>query len=115
MAEELTINGVKVRAGEAREEARLIALPSGSRASIRKGYGRDLMRAQRAANGGDATAIVFGLIAELAEIDGRRIVYEDVLGMNLGDVFALQAEVLGENFQDPPQQVSQDSYISGSR
>lgn len=87
---------------EAASESRNVALPSGKTAAIRKGKGRDLMRAQRAvAANADPTAVVFALIAELARIDGAPIVYEDVLEMDLGDVLALQAEVTGANFQEP--------------
>ena len=66
-------------------------------------YSSDLMRAQRVAGASsDPTGVVFALIAELVEIDGARIVYEDLLAMDLNDVLALQAEVVGANFQDPP-------------
>ena len=41
------------------------------------------MRAQRAAAGGDASAVIFALIAELTRVDGRKIVYEEVLEMEL--------------------------------
>lgn len=118
--EEISVNGVKV-AGVAVEESggqevRTIALPSGRAATVRKGFGRDLMRAQRAAGASaDPSAVVFALIAELVEIEGARIVYEDVLAMELGDVLALQAEVAGENFELPPPAPSQDSSISGLR
>ena len=117
MAEDLTINGVRIgaRAGEFGDETRSFELPSGASAEVRKGTGRDLMRAQRATVGGDATAVVFALIAELSEIDGRRIVYEDVLAMDLADVIALQAEVVGENFPLPPPQASLASSDSDSR
>jgi hypothetical protein len=113
--EEITVNGVRVGADGQDEATRTVALPSGASASIRRGHGRDLMRAQRAAAGGEPTAVVFALIAELAEIDGRRIVYEDVLAMDLGDVLALEAEVVGANFQDPPPRLSQDWSDSDSR
>ena len=83
-------------------ESRSITLPSGKTAVLRKGKGRDLMRAQRAAAGNsDPTAVVFALIAELTRIDGAAIVYEDVLEMDLDDVLMLQAEVAGANFQEP--------------
>ena len=83
-------------------QLRSIALPSGKTAAIRKGKGRDLMRAQRAVAGNpDPTAVVFALIAELAQIDGAPIVYEDVVEMDLGDVLMLQAEVTGANFPEP--------------
>jgi hypothetical protein len=101
---------------------RSIALPSGKTAAIRRGKGRDLMRAQRAVTGNpDPTAVVFALIAELAQIDGEPIVYEDVVEMDLGDVLVLQAEVTGANFPEPAQDspapaASQDSSgsVSGS-
>ncbi len=115
--DEVTVNGVRIGGAEAMEdrETRTIELPSGARAEVRKGMGRDLMRAQRAVAGGDASAVVFALIAELARIDGRKIVYEDVLEMELADVMALQAEVIGENFEHPPQRASQDSSNRGSQ
>ncbi len=82
--------------------SRSINLPSGKIAVIRRGKGRDLMRAQRAVAGNpDPTAVVFALIAELAQIDGAPIVYEDVVEMDLGDVLVLQAEVTGANFPEP--------------
>ncbi len=83
-------------------EVRSVTLPSGKVAALRKGKGRDLMRAQRAVAGNsDPTAVVFALIAELAQVDGAPIVYEDVLEMDLDDVLALQAEVAGTNFHEP--------------
>ena len=103
--DDMSVNGVKLQdAPEAgRKDLRFLLLPSGKSAAIRKGFGRDLMRAQRVAGtSSDPTAVVFALIAELAEIDGARIVYEDLLAMDLNDVLALQAEVAGANFQDPP-------------
>ena len=80
-----------------------ITLPSGATAEVRKGRGKDLMRAHRAVRGNDdPMAISFALIAELTNIDGRTIVYEDVLEMNLSDVLALQTEIMGSDFQVPP-------------
>ncbi len=109
--DDTTVNGVRIGDAAAGDEqgARAITLPSGAHAEVRKGYGRDLMRAQRAAAGGDASAVVFALIAEVTRVDGRRIVYEDVLEMDLADVMALQAEVIDENFDRPPQRASQAS------
>ncbi len=109
--DDTTVNGVRIAGAEAGDEqtARAIDLPSGARAVVRKGYGRDLMRAQRAAAGGDANAVVFALIAEVTRVEGRKIVYEDVLEMDLADVMALQAEVIDENFDRPPQRASQAS------
>jgi hypothetical protein len=110
--EDITVNGVRIGGAEAKEaqDTRTIALPSGAYAEVRKGRGRDLMRAQRAASGGDSSAVVFALIAELTLLDGRKMVYEDVLEMDLADVMVLQAEVIGENFDHPPQRASQASF-----
>ena len=115
--EDATVNGVRIGGVEAKEEqaTRTIDLPSGVRAEVRRGHGRDLMRAQRAAVGGDASAVIFALIAEVARVDGHKIVYEDVLEMDLADVMALQAEVIDENFDRPPQRASQVSSISDSQ
>ena len=115
--DEITVNGVRIGGAETKEEedTQTVDLPSGSRAEVRKGRGRDLMRAQRAAAGGDASAVIFALIAELARVDGRRIVYEEVLEMDRADVMALQAEVIGENFDRPPQRASQASFNPDSQ
>ena len=116
-SDEVTVNGVRIESANAsgEQEVRTIELPSGARAEVRKGYGRDLMRAQRAAAGGDGSAVVFALIAEVTRLDGRKIVYEDVLEMDLADVMALQGEVIGENFDRPPQRASQASFNPGSQ
>jgi len=83
-------------------QSRSVTLPSGKVVAIRRGKGRDLMRAQRAVAGNpDPTAVVFALIAELAQIDGVPIVYEDVAEMDLSDVLVLQTEVTGANFPEP--------------
>ena len=54
--DEVTVNGVRIGGAEAKEDGgtKTIELPSGVRAEVRKGVGRDLMRAQRAVAGGDA-------------------------------------------------------------
>jgi hypothetical protein len=116
-ADDITVNGVRIGSAATEEEqgTRTIDLPSGARAEVRKGRGRDLMRAQRAAAGGDASAVVFALVAELTRLDGRKIVYEDVLEMDLMDVLALQAEVIGENFDHPPLRASQASFSPDSQ
>jgi hypothetical protein len=105
LSDEISVNGVRIQATPQpeRKTLRAIPLPSGKRATIRKGLGRDLMRAQRAAGAeADSTAVVFALIAELVEVDGRRTLFEDVLEMELEDVLVLQSEVVGPNFYSPP-------------
>jgi hypothetical protein len=80
-----------------------ITLPSGKTAVIREAFGQDLMRAQRAiGDSPDPSAVMFALVAETVEIDGKPIVYDDVLLMKLADVLMLQREVMGENFASPP-------------
>jgi len=61
---------------------------------LESGKGYHLLNAQRKAK--TSEEITFALIAELAEIDGQSIVYEDLLEFDLEDVLALQAENLGE-------------------
>src|ERR1700693_4497001 len=116
-SDDITVNGVRLReAAEAELKDRsLLVLPSGKNATIQRGVGRDLMRAQRVVGAStDPTAVVFALIAELVEIDGEKIVYEDLLAMDLNDVLALQSEVAGANFQGPPPGPSQPSFTSDS-
>lgn len=79
-----------------------LTLPSGALATLRRGKGRDLMRAQRIVPGNaEPMAVTFALIAELTEINGKPIVYEEVLEMDLQDVLQLLPEALG-NFPLPP-------------
>jgi hypothetical protein len=114
--ESLTVNGVPI-ATNGFQSDRTVALPSGRSASIRRGVGRDLMRAQRAAQSSEPAAIVFALIAELVRIDSQPMVYEDVLAMDLADVLVLQEEVVGGNFQEaacPPPPPSPASSSSAS-
>jgi hypothetical protein len=116
-SDDLSVNGVKLHdAPEAEPKDRsVLVLPSGRSAAIRKGFGRDLMRAQRVVGiSSDPNAVVFALIAELVEIDGEKLLYEDLLAMDLNDVLALQSEVAGANFQGPPPAPSQHSFTSDS-
>jgi hypothetical protein len=69
------------------EVTRTTTLPSGRRAEVREGKGRDLMRAHRGVAGNtEPMSVSFALIAELARIDGKPMVCEDVLDMDLEDV-----------------------------
>lgn len=71
-------------------------LPSGKTAEIRKGKGFDLLKAQRKAKTTDE--IPYALLAELVTIDGEKLVYEDILELDLADVSTLLTEInkLGE-------------------
>jgi ethanolamine utilization cobalamin adenosyltransferase len=71
-----------------------IQLPSGKTAVIKDGQGKNLLMAQRIA--GNPDEVAFALTAELVEIDGQKIVFEDILEMPLADVIKLQAEVTGD-------------------
>lgn len=71
-----------------------LKLPSGKTATIRKGIGYDLLQAQQKAKTPDE--IPYALIAELVEIDGQKLVYEDILELDLDDVIALQGEISGK-------------------
>lgn len=79
-----------------RDEARTITLPSGKPAEVRRGKGRDLMRAHRAVVGNpEPMSVSFALIAELVRVDGKALVYEDILEMDLDDVLTLEGELSG--------------------
>jgi hypothetical protein len=71
-----------------------LTLPSGKIAKIRKGKGFDLLQAQMKAK--TSEEIPYALIAELAEIDGQGLVYEDILELDLEDVIALQEQIAGK-------------------
>nr|BDD44400.1 hypothetical protein 2 [bacterium] len=64
-----------------------INLPSGKKAKIDDGKGYHLLLSQRKAKATDE--IPYALIAELAEIDGQKLPYEDILQMSLNDVSTL--------------------------
>lgn len=81
-------------------------LPSGKKATIKDGKGRDLLNAQRKAK--SAEEIAYALLAELTEIEGQKLIYEDILEMDIKDVLALQMEIMG-NFQFPQPSISSTS------
>lgn len=71
-----------------------LTLPSGKIATLEQGKGRDLLQAQIKAKTSDE--IPYALLAELCEIDGQKLVYEDILELDLEDVIALQSEISGK-------------------
>lgn len=71
-----------------------LTLPSGKKATIHQGKGIDLLHAQQKAKSSEE--IPYALLAELAEIDGQKLIYEDLLDLDLEDVVALQAELSGK-------------------
>ena len=71
--------------------SKTLTLPSGKIATFEKGKGKDLLQAQMKAKTSDE--IPYALLAELCEIDGQKLVYEDILELDLEDVIALQAEI----------------------
>ncbi len=64
-----------------------INLPSGKKAKIDDGKGYHLLQSQRKAKATDE--IPYALIAELTEIDGQKLPYEDILQLSLLDVSTL--------------------------
>lgn len=79
-----------------------LILPSGKTATIRQGKGYDLLQAQMKAK--NSEEIPYALIAELVEINGTPLVYEDILDMDLEDVIALQGEISGKLLATKPVQ-----------
>jgi hypothetical protein len=79
-----------------------VMLPSGKVAMV---YDPVLARDQRAAirmSGNDASSVPYAMIAAVASINGSEVTLEDVLEMPLGDVQALQAEVMGNGRSSAP-------------
>ena len=83
-----------------------LELPSGKIAKIKAGRGFDLLEAQKKAK--TSEEIPYALIAELAEIDGQPLVYEDILELDLPDVIALQEQIAGklQSVTDKPSSTS---------
>ena len=71
-----------------------LTLPSGKKAVINPGRGYDLLQAQMKAK--NSEEIPYALIAELCEIDGNFLVYEDILELPIEDVITLQAAISGK-------------------
>ena len=70
-------------------------LSDGRKATVKTGKGYDLLQAQIKAK--TSEEIPYALIAELTEIDGQPIVYEDILELPLEDVITLQGAVTGKS------------------
>ena len=71
-----------------------IKLSDGKLAVIKDGKGLDLLNAQKKAKTSDE--IPYALIAELTEIDGNYLVYEDILELLIDDVILLQEAIGGK-------------------
>ena len=71
-----------------------IKLSDGKLAVIKDGKGLDLLNAQKKAKTSDE--IPYALIAELTEIDGTYLVYEDILELPIEDVILLQEAIGGK-------------------
>ena len=71
-----------------------IKLSDGKLAVIKDGKGLDLLNAQKKAKTSDE--IPYALIAELTEIDGNYLVYEDILELPIVDVILLQEAIGGK-------------------
>ena len=71
-----------------------ITLSDGKVAVIKDGKGRDLLNAQKKAKSSDE--IPYALIAELTEIEGNYLVYEDILELPIADVIQLQEAIGGK-------------------
>lgn len=80
-------------------EVKEINLPSGKVARIAEPFkGKHIRKAQLVASG-DSSKMLFSIIAQLVEFDGKRIVMEDLDEMPGADVFALMGHFGEANFQ----------------
>ena len=79
------------------ETTTTITLPSGRVAVLRKAKVRDLLQAHRAVGfSGEPMEIAMGLIAQVAQIDGKPIIFEEVLELPAEDGLVLHVAVLEE-------------------
>lgn len=82
-------------------------LTTGEKVTIYKGKGKHLLKAQMRAN--EPSEIIWHLMAELVEIDGKKIIMEDLLEMELDKVLQLQSiftEALGVFLSPAQRQLS---------
>ena len=84
-----------------------ITLPSGKRAKIDDGKGYHLLQSQRKAKLTDE--IPYALIAELTEIDGQKLPYEEILQMSLNDVSTLLNAINETSDDKQPDKTSSQS------
>lgn len=89
------------------EETRTIALPSGRSATLRVAKVRDLLQAHRVAQfSSEPMTLAMALVAQVALLDGKPVLYEDLLELPAADGLLLQAEVIegeaGPNFHRAP-------------
>ena len=83
--------------------SKTFTLSNGKIAKVRNGIGYDLLQAQQKAK--TSEEIPYALIAELTEIDGQKLVYEDILELPLEDVITLQTAISGKLESKPVSQV----------
>lgn len=83
------------------DHRKVITLSTGKVARCRGAIGRDLEKgAMVAMNPSSPMSLMMGVAAQVTEIDGKPIVYEDILEMDLVDVMQLIGAV-GGNVASP--------------
>ncbi len=87
--------------------SKTLTLPSGKIATIKDGKGIDLLHAQMKAKSSEE--IPYALIAELTEIEGQALVYEDILELDLPDVIELQTAISGKVVSEKKEEKKQES------
>jgi hypothetical protein len=92
-------------------ETKVIKLPSGRTAEFRKPKVRDLLQAHRVTGfSNEPMCVAMALAAEVTLVDGRPIIYEDVLELSAEDGLALQSEIVEErtsgNFPEAPEGIT---------
>lgn len=78
--------------------AKTVNLPSGKVATIHPGKGLHAKRAIQDSNGKPGEYLS-SLMAQLIEIDGKKIIPEDLDDMDLQDYMTLQTEFADQNFK----------------
>lgn len=62
-----------------------------------KAKARDLLRAQRQAGSKNQESVIYYLVADMVQLDGMPITFEDVMDMEIEDFSTLMAAVQGNH------------------
>jgi hypothetical protein len=100
----------------ARQVEKELELPSGKRAVVYAGTGRDVMRAGRVVDvqQDGQVGLAFAMVAMKVEIDGHALTYEDVLDLPEADALALIGATQGDQKKPSPVTTSPSSKPRGT-
>jgi hypothetical protein len=78
------------------DQTKSVILSDGTKATVRKPRGRDLVRAQDVAGGDNKFKFTCAMLAQVTELDGQPCVMEDVMDLWAADIDLLSRETAGD-------------------